>query len=172
MLGLMILAAGGSRRFGSPKQLATVDGETLLTRAARTAAAFPGRAVIVLGAHRADLDVETVINDEWERGIATSVHAGVRALAGADAIVIALMDQPAIGAAQLRSLIAKYEQTGAPIVAAAYDDTIGVPALFHRSMFNELLALQGDEGARKLLRTRNVVTVEMPQAAWDVDTPQ
>ncbi|HEU4888319.1 MAG TPA: nucleotidyltransferase family protein [Thermoanaerobaculia bacterium] len=174
MIGLVLLAAGGSRRFGSPKQLAVVEGETLLRRACRTAAQFPGRAVVVLGAHaetlRAEVEgVEIVINDDWERGIATSIHAGVRALADTDAIVIALADQPAVGLAELLSLVAKHEETGAPIVAAAYGNTIGVPALFHRSLFDELLALSGDEGARKLLRTRQVVTVAMSNAAWDID---
>lgn len=174
MIGLILLAAGGSRRFGSPKQLAVVDGETLLRRACRTAAQFPGRAVVVLGANaemlRAEVEgVEIVLNEDWERGIATSIHAGVRAMTDADAIVIALADQPAVGLAELLSLIAKHEETSAPIVAAAYGDTVGVPALFHRTLFGELLALSDDEGARKLLRTRPVITVAMPNAAWDVD---
>ena len=173
-MGLLLLAAGGSRRFGSPKQLAVFDGTTLLRRACRTAAQFPGRAVVVLGAHAENLrgeveGVEIVINDRWENGIATSIHAGVRALADADAIVIALADQPDVGLPDLLTLVTKHEETGAPIVAAEYADTIGVPVLFHRSRFGELLALSGDEGARKLLRSRQVVTVPMPNAAHDID---
>ena len=175
MIGLMVLAAGGSSRFGSPKQLTTIDGETLLRRAARTAESFPGRAVIVLGAHAESLRSEIegagiVVNEEWQRGLATSIHAGVRALLDCEAIVIALADQPDVGIRELQSLIDVHLATGAPIVAAGYEGLAGVPALFDRSLYPALLALEGDEGAKRILRTRSdVQIVPMPQAARDID---
>lgn len=174
MIGLAILAAGASTRFGSPKQLARVGGQTLVERAVRLASGFDGRAVIVLGAHADDLrpymrTVETVVNHDWEHGLSTSIHAAVRALSACEAIVIALADQPDVGARELQALVERHRSSGAPVVAAAYGGTVGVPALFARAWFERLLTLRGDTGARVLLRDPGVVTVSMPQASRDID---
>lgn len=177
MIALAVLAAGAARRFGSPKQLAVVDGETLLHRATRVAAEWAAngedrRAFVVLGAS-ADLllsdvveDVEIVINPRWEEGMATSIHAAVHAAAGADALLLMLADQPGVSAKDLEAITA----IDAPVVAAAYGGTVGVPALFHRSRFEALLALRGDQGAKPLLA--GAETVAIPGAVWDVDRPE
>ncbi|HJQ38847.1 MAG TPA: nucleotidyltransferase family protein [Thermoanaerobaculia bacterium] len=168
MIALAVLAAGGSRRYGSPKQLAVIDGETLLHRAARVAAEWAGRAgdrraFVVLGAHIADVNLEVVLNPNWDEGLSTSIHAAVHAAGDADALLLMLCDQPGITADDLERIT----NVRAPIVAAAYENTIGVPALFHRSQFGALLALRGDRGAKPLLE--NAATVPIPAAAWDVD---
>jgi molybdenum cofactor cytidylyltransferase len=171
VIALVVLAAGASRRFGSPKQLAVLDGETLLRRAARVAAAWAARAddrraFVVLGAHITDVDLEVVINPHWEEGLATSIHAAVHAAHDAAALLITLADQPGVTEDDLERIT----RTDAPIVAAAYAGTVGVPAMFHRSQFDALLALRGDQGAKSLLV--NAVSVEVPKAAWDIDRPQ
>ena len=168
MIALAVLAAGASRRFGSPKQLAVVDGETLLHRAARVANEWASRgsdrrAFVVLGAHIADVDLEVVINPQWEEGIATSIHAAVHAAGDADALLITLADQPGIRADDLERIT----RIDAPVVAAAYARTVGVPAMFRRSHFDAVLALRGDRGAKSLLA--GAATVAIPAAAWDID---
>jgi len=177
MIALAVLAAGGSGRFGSPKQLALIDGETLLHRATRVAGEWRGnnddrRALVILGANaellRAEVvaGVEIVVNERWTDGLATSIHAAVRAAADADALLIALADQAGVTAGDLESLT----RVGAPVAAAAYDGTVGVPALFRRTRFDALLALRGDCGAKALLGGSDVATVEIPAAGWDIDS--
>jgi molybdenum cofactor cytidylyltransferase len=168
MIALAVLAAGASRRYGSPKQLALIDGETLLHRAARVAATWASRrddrrAFVVLGAHLIDVDLEVVINPHWEEGLSTSIHAAVHAARDAEALLIMLCDQPGVTADDLERIT----RVDAPIVAASYDGTVGVPALFQRAHFDALLALRGDHGAKPLLE--NAATVPIPAAAWDVD---
>ena len=170
MIALAVLAAGASRRYGSPKQLALIDGETLLHRAARVAAAWAARAddrraFVVLGALITDVELEVVVNPHWEEGLATSIHAAVHAARDADALVLTLADQPGVTGDDLERITC----TDAPIVAAAYANTVGVPAMFRRAHFDALLALRGDQGAKPLLS--DAATVPIPAAAWDVDTP-
>jgi molybdenum cofactor cytidylyltransferase len=174
MIGLAILAAGASTRFGSPKQLARVGGQSLLARAAAMATQFDGRAVIVLGANaealRGEVEgVEVVVNQRWAEGMSTSIHAAIHALGACEAVILALADQPAVTIGDLEALVAAYRTSHAAVVAAEYADTVGAPALFDRSRFDALLALRGDAGARALLRQGDVVRVPIPNAAWDVD---
>jgi molybdenum cofactor cytidylyltransferase len=87
--------------------------------------------------------------------------------------LIALADQVAVTADDLRLLVARWEQQPDRIVAALYDDTIGVPAIFPADLFRELAELQGDRGARVVLLRypERVIGVPMPSAAQDIDTP-
>lgn len=175
MIALAVLAAGASTRYGSPKQLATIDGETLLHRATRVALEWTRnghdrRAFVVLGANAELLGDEVaggvaiVLNEHWQEGLSTSIHAAVRAANDADALILTLADQPGVTAVDLEQLTL----AGAPIVAASYDGTTGVPARFARTHFEALLALRGDAGAKALLA--HAATVPMPNAAWDIDT--
>jgi CTP:molybdopterin cytidylyltransferase MocA len=160
----IVLAAGASRRLGQPKQLIKLSGETLIERAislANEAGAAP--VIAVLGAHYEIIcasialkDAILSINDQWERGIASSIHAGLRTLDAvakdASGVLILSCDQPRLSAVHLRALIATFiAQNQAAIVASAYAGVHGIPAVFPRSMFAELLALRGDKGARALL---------------------
>ena len=183
----LVLAAGGSARLGQPKQLVAAGGESLLRRTARTVLAAPFQRVIVvvgceaerIGAVVQDLPIALVINEEWQSGMASSVRCGVAAAQeqGADAVLILPCDLPRLSAAHLTALLQRH-QGGSPPVATSWRDAdgnpaFGAPALFERRYFPALLALQGDEGARKLLRLHRgeLSTIEFQDATHDVDTP-
>lgn len=177
MIGLVLLAAGASRRFGSPKGLAPINGETMLRRAAREGAAFDGRCVVVLGAEHErlrgeieDLAATIVVNEEWEAGMSSSIRAGLAAHGEVEAVIIALADQISVTQADYEMLAATWRASGAPIVAAQYGTIFGAPALFDRTMFDALRALDGDRGARAIIGG-SPLAVPMPHAAKDVDVP-
>lgn len=190
-VGAVILAAGSSSRMGTPKQLLTFGGQSLLRRAA--VAALDARCspvVVVTGAHaevsRRELDginerdginVREAFNAEWATGMASSIRTGVEALLAADpdasAIVLALCDQPHVTAEVISELIARYRHTHAPLIASSYSETFGVPALFSRSLFRELASIEGAGGAKQLIEKHaaNAEFVPFPGGAVDVDTP-
>jgi CTP:molybdopterin cytidylyltransferase MocA len=160
----IVLAAGASRRLGQPKQLLKLGGETLIERAIRLANEAGAVPVIaVLGAHFEIICASVALNDailsingQWEKGIASSIHAGLKTLdaaaKGASGVLILSCDQPRLTAAHLRALIEAFSaRNQAAIVASAYAGVHGVPAIFPRSVYADLLALRGDQGARALL---------------------
>jgi CTP:molybdopterin cytidylyltransferase MocA len=181
---VIILAAGASRRLGRPKQLEPWDGVPLLRRAVLTALdAGVGPVVVVLGcladecrAVIADLDAQVVVNGGWEEGMASSIRAGVAAVELLDppseALVIATCDQPAVLAAHLVAL-ARAVAEGADAAGSGYEGIVGVPAVFGRSLWSELLKLSGDVGGRELLRgLSNARTVPSGTAGLDFDSSQ
>lgn len=183
----VVLAAGASRRLGRPKQLVRVAGEALVRRAARAAAeAGLAPVLVVTGAYAAQVEaavaglgVACVRNDAFEEGLASSIRAGVgaaeRASPHCDGALLALVDQPALDAALLAALLARFEEAGgARTVACAYAGGLGAPALFPRALFAELAALHGDAGAKAILEARaeEVIGVPFPAGADDVDTEE
>jgi molybdenum cofactor cytidylyltransferase len=185
-VGIVILAAGGSTKLGSPKQLVRFKGKTIFRRSVESALACePVSLIVVLGARAEEISVEAeglpieiVINKEWEVGISSSIKAGLAKLLelrpDIDALIIMLSDQPFVDEKTIRSLIDTYRTTRKPIVASEYNDVLGVPALFDRSMFDDLMKLEGDAGARVIIRqnaSENVATISAPEAAFDIDTP-
>jgi molybdenum cofactor cytidylyltransferase len=182
----IILAAGASRRLGRPKQLVHIAGETLLARTLRMArGAGAGPIFVVLGARgeeiAAGMDLSTahpVVNPDWEKGIATSIQAGIHALRQlhpeVSGALLLVCDQPRLTAEHLLRLIEVFEQASElAIVASQYADTAGIPAIFPASQFAKLNALTGDTGARSLLRNPDcsVVTVLFEGGEVDIDTP-
>ena len=179
----IVLAAGASTRFGSPKQLVRISGRPLLHTAVTHASEVTGSAlIVVLGSGAAELGAllkhspgSIVINQEWREGLASSIRAGIARLpltcAGA---LLLLADQAAVSADDLKRLAGTWRKQPQYIAAALYSGTVGVPAIFPRSLFPELMQLRGDAGARALLRrnAERVVRVPMPSAAIDVDTPE
>jgi CTP:molybdopterin cytidylyltransferase MocA len=181
----IVLAAGASRRLGQPKQLLKLDGETLVERAVRLANEAGAAPVIaVLGAHyqaiRAAVALEGaihILNDEWEQGIASSIRAGIDALDAiareASGVLILSCDQPRLTAGHLRALIQEFTVHNEPtIVASAYAGVHGVPAVFPREAFGNLLALRGDQGARSLLAEPQWPVVALPLEGGEVDIDQ
>jgi molybdenum cofactor cytidylyltransferase len=179
----VVLAAGPSTRFGSPKQLLRVAGRPLLHTAVTRAAEVTGNAlIVVLGAGAAELAPllkhspgSVVINHEWREGLASSIRTGVSRLpASCTGVLLLLADQAAVTTDDLKRLAGTWRKQPQYIAAALYAGTTGVPAVFPRNMFRELAELRGDVGARGLLRRSadRVVRVPMPSAALDIDTPE
>jgi len=181
-IGAIVLAAGGSSRLGTPKQLLTFRGETLVRRAAKaTLESVCDRVVVVVGNHAqrmrqeiGDLPVFVVENKNWQSGISSSIRAGLEEISSQDGVVITLCDQPFVTAAILNELIITHRETGRAIVASTYGTTRGVPAFFAPELFDELASLTKDEGARRIIASHpeKVATVEFPQGAVDIDTRQ
>jgi len=176
----IILAAGASRRLGTPKQALLWEGEALLHRTARVAleAGF-APVLVVLGAAAeaslealAGLNVEVVPNPEWEEGMGASIRAGMAAVPdGTEAVLLLVCDQPALSQNLLNEIRRVHDQAPGRVVASTYAGTRGVPALFPRQRFPELRALSGDRGARGLLLGEDILEVPFPGGEQDVDTP-
>jgi molybdenum cofactor cytidylyltransferase len=184
-IAAVILAAGASTRMGMPKQLLPYRGRSLLRRATETAiAAHCSPIFVVLGAYSdriyseiSDLPIQAIENREWQTGMGSSIRCGIQALMdtspSVEATILLLCDQPFVSTQTIHQLESVYRSTNYPIIASAYQNTIGVPALFHSTLFSELTRLTQAEGAKKVIQRHinSVVTVEFPQGAIDVDTP-
>lgn len=177
-IGAIVLAAGGSSRLGAPKQLVEFRGETLIRRAAKAALeSVCDRVVVVVGSREMrreidDLPVCVVENENWRRGISSSIRAGLAQISSQDGVIITLCDQPFMTARVLNELISTHCKTRCPIIASTYGTTRGVPAFFAPELFDELVSLTEDEGARRIIASHpeKVATVEFPQGAIDIDT--
>jgi molybdenum cofactor cytidylyltransferase len=172
-IAAIILAAGASLRLGTPKQLARLGAETLLERTARVA--VEAGLNPVYGVIPADLVIEPmpvgmipVVNQDAAEGMASSIRAGLRALAAnsvaVSGAIILVCDQPAVTAGHLRELA----KGASRVVASAYSGRKGVPAFFPSEVFAALLALRGDVGARDLLQ--NAMAIPLSEGELDVDT--
>lgn len=181
-IGALVLAAGNASRFGSPKQLLEIHGETLVNRACRKANEAGCHPVLrVLGAH-ADMivdrscpaTVETFVHAGWELGMGSSVAAGVSRLLELspelDAILILLADQPMVTARLIDSMRAGLGESS--VVWCGHADATGPPSLFSKEHFGALLALKGDRGAKSVAANHHPTVVPFPDAAWDIDSPE
>lgn len=182
--GIVILAAGGSSRLGSPKQLLLWRGRTLIEHAVEEATAaklYP--VVVVTGANDEnvsaalqDKDVTVVRNADWQQGMASGIVTGLRAalaLCGdLDAVIIAVCDQPFVSAALFQTLVQQRSIIGKGIVTCRYAGTVGTPVLFAATYFDALLSLQGADGAKGLLRMHDedVASIPFAQGEVDIDT--
>ena len=185
-IAAVVLAAGGSTRLGSPKQLLAYGEKSLLRGAAESVLATPCTPVLVIlgsGAEglQDELDgLRTIIkvNPEWGKGMGTSVRLGVETLdalaPGLDGVLLTLCDQPSVESGALGRLLAAFERAASPtaLVAAAYNGTVGVPAVFGRAYFDALCTLPDDTGAKPVLMKHraSVIQVPLPEAVTDIDT--
>lgn len=181
---IVILAAGTSSRLGSPKQLLSYKGKTLLRHAVDTALQTGCQSVfVVLGAsidllrnEVKDKPVIVIENSGWQEGLASSIRCGMGNIASTilrpDCVIFMVCDQPYVNSSLLLSLLEKKQETGKPIVACCYNDKIGTPALFHKSFFPALMQLKGDAGAKKIIQEygNESVTVLFPEGIIDIDT--
>ncbi len=171
---------------GKLKQLLTVSEKTLLEHAVAGALEACFDPIIVVVGAESDLvrsklaaqPVAILENQHWQTGIGSSIAAGVRYLQALETdsagAVILLCDQPLVKGNHLRAMRDRFARGGADVVAARYNGTLGVPAIFKRSLFTALTALDPATGARSLLRDpgRQVIAFDLPEAAVDVDTPE
>lgn len=185
MIAAVVLAAGSGSRFGaSAKQLAELDGIPLLEHALRAVEAVPAidRIVVVLGARAEEIRVgvdfghaRPVVCADWADGQAASLRCGIEAVAGADAAVLTLGDMPRITPEVIARFAELAVEHGAVARArAVYDGLPGHPVVLGREYFAQITALEGDVGARELLKAIGAYPIECSQlcSAADVDTPE
>ena len=175
----LVLAAGAATRFGGAKQLADLDGRPLLEHSLRAMSASPvERVIVVLGASadeivgRVDLHgAEPLVCPRWEKGQAASLACGLAELAGCQAVVVTLGDQPRMSPDAIGRVIAARD--GSAAVRATYGGEPGHPVLLERELFEPLRNVSGDLGARNLLMSVQVSDVPCDDLGGgeDVDTP-
>jgi molybdenum cofactor cytidylyltransferase len=179
----IVLAAGTSSRFGTLKQLQEYRGTSFVRRAVDLAEATCGDRSVLVAGHdwRAVSDAckplrgFLVLNSAYRNGMASSIVSGVEAVRHtADAVLLLLADQPLVTTAHLDALVGAWCGNPDDIVATAFADTVGPPVLMPSRDFDSLTALQGDCGARTVLREAGVRlrTVAFAPAAIDVDRPE
>lgn len=176
----IILAAGSSSRMGQSKQLLPWKDGTLLTHAIKTAmASRVGHVYVVLGSdeigHRnviGKLPVTIVSNPNWELGMGSSLKAGLKAGYHSDGVLVMVCDQPFVSPDHLNNIISHFEKTGQPVIASRYLDTAGVPALFGKKIFAELMTIGDHEGARKLIANKKGVELILLESGTDIDTQE
>lgn len=182
-IGAVVLAAGASARLGFPKQLIVYEGQPLVRRAVLAAVEAGAEPVIVVLGANADMiapvlegldSVRAIVNHGWSKGLASSLASGIASVFAdnrCEAVLVTLADQPLVDAAALKRLMAAFDAEHR-IVASAYDDTTGVPAVFAREHAEELMRLSGDTGASGWLRGRaaEVTRIPLGDAALDIDT--
>lgn len=183
LITAIILAAGGSSRLGSPKQLISYKGEKLITRTIFNAVeAGVDKVIVVLGSNAdaigrevpKDPDIRVVVNPDWETGLASSLAAGVRNVdRQSDGVLVLVTDQPLVDGPSLENLVSRFDYHSR-VVASSYGRTVGVPAVFGKEFFRELSSLEGDRGAGHWLRQNitRVALVPLDTAEMDVDTPE
>ena len=182
----LLLAAGTSSRFGAEnKLLEDVDGEAIGRHAARTLVDSRVDPIVVVLGHEArrvrdaleGLPLEFVVNEAYERGQASSVRTGIRAIqerTATDAVVVALGDMPFVDPATVDALVAAYAADAGDALAAAYEGERGNPVLFDARFFEQLTDVEGDVGGRRILLEGDssaLIAVDDPGVRRDVDVP-
>jgi molybdenum cofactor cytidylyltransferase len=183
---LLLLAAGASSRLGLPKMFLYYKGKTLLHHITDAAMdVVPSPLFVVAGEHtqaiRNILQGHTAMvlhNDHWQEGMGGSIRTGIQGILDAgyapESVLITVCDQPFITPDLLNALITAKTETGKGIIACSYDETIGTPVLFDKQYYPNLLELNGQHGAKKILQQfpDDVTTVPFPQGGVDIDTPE
>lgn len=182
----IVLAAGASTRLGQPKQLLRFDGEGLLHRTVRLAEESGCAPIFVVLGFEADrigrelrgLKAEPVLNPAWQSGMGSSLRCGINAVMKAtpepQKTLVLLCDQPSLSAEVLSSLLRTSAEKNSLITASSYAGRSGVPAIFDKQLYPDLLKVEGDQGARSVIQRyiAQTSTVEFPGGVIDVDTPE
>ena len=182
-LGIVILAAGEARRFGACKQLAQFLNKPLLQHVVDAALPLPHkRLIIVTGRYDAEIKhaadtglfigADLVYNHDWQEGMSSAIRLGCEVLAAdCDQLLVLLSDQILISTEELSTLINSADCTG--IACSGFENTVGPPAVFGRSYYSDLLSLDAENGAKKLLTNSNhhVCVIPMQSAGCDIDSP-
>lgn len=182
--GIIVLAAGSSSRLGQSKQMLDIGGETLLLKTVKAAIdSHEGSIAVVLGANEKEhrkmlsgLPVDIVYNEDWVKGMGGSLKIGLQHLmsgnSSLEAIVVLVCDQPLLRRENITNLILSYQENKKSIIASRYSQIPGVPVLFDKVYFPELMALPDDQGAKKIIlqNPEDVFEVDFPGGEIDLDT--
>ena len=183
---IVILAAGGSRRMGKPKQLLLYHGVTFVEHAFQVAQqVFESQVCIVLGAAAETITAAvpmikdyTIINKNWQQGMGTSIGVGLQAIVSKfpelTAVMFMTADQLFVTSSHLRNMLGSFNAGTNKIIVSSYQDTEGTPALFGKKYFNELLQLKTDKGAKDIIReySYDVSRLKLEKGEIDIDTPE
>lgn len=183
---ILLLAAGSSSRLGRSKQLLSINGEPLLLKSVNAAiSANAKKVVVVLGANENEhlkliekFPVEIIFNPTWQMGMGNSLKTGLSHLLKEDpnlrGVITMVCDQPLITASHLTKLIERFKETKNPIVASFYSGSAGVPAFFEKSLFERMLSINDEQGAKKIINQYPdlVSAVDFPEGAIDIDTEE
>ncbi len=178
-IAALVLAAGESKRLGTPKQLIQFEGQTLLNRVIdRVRKAGIDNVFVVLGANATEIQasiagpVKIISNESWPEGMGSSLRVGIehiREEKDIEGVLLALSDQPKVSIDHFKKLISGFIRNQWT-TCSFYEGKRGVPAVFPKSQFDKLLQATGDLGARKLLRKDQVIEIECPDCGLDIDT--
>jgi molybdenum cofactor cytidylyltransferase len=182
---ILILAAGESKRMGQPKQLLPYKNSTLLLEKIKQFQSLEQVQVfVVLGAffkdifpHLRDKPVTVVMNAKWQEGMGSSLSKGVELIQKKevyDRVLITLADLPLLESSHYEDLIELSKSSGKRIIQTEYDDTSGVPVVFDKSLFNSLIRLKNEEGAKPLIEKyrKEVLKLNTETPYFDVDTSE
>jgi len=182
-LSSVVLAAGGSTRFGALKQLLEYNGQSLLKRIVTIASQALNNRVIVVHGPKAtkcqrevsNLDVINIVNSNWEKGFSTSLAISVESLpTNCEAVLVLLCDQPLIENDHIEQLVTLWLENPEKIIASSYAETTGVPVIIPKQYFPDIFTLKGDEGAKTILArySDNMEAIPVPEAEFDIDTKE
>ena len=181
-LGIVILAAGEARRFGACKQLALFHTKPLLQHVIDAALPLrPTRLVVMTGKYHEAIaaandegvlsGAELIYNPDWSSGMSSSIRLGCELLSdNCDQLLVLLADQVLVSTSELETLIAQTIDGGS--ACAGFSETVGPPAVFSRAWYPDLLTLNAENGAKKLLTdpAKQVAIVPIKSAGWDIDS--
>ncbi len=165
---------------GSPKLTLVYQGKTLLAHAIAKAKVVSDETLVVVGKYedlyRAEAekaDSSVIINTAWSEGLASSLRAGITSLSkNVDAALVILPDQPFVPVEHLQTLVQTWQDTKAQLVFSRYQGILGAPCMIDKALFAEIQTLQGDKGARALVRDGVTVAEVGLEHSQDIDTPE
>ncbi len=179
---VLILAAGASVRLGRPKQSLVINGQTLLQKIVSTTATLQSGPILLVvkkgDSFKVSEKVMVIENPDAQLGMSSSIKCGIRLLEeqypDIETVIITVCDQPFITTGLLQEMIEKHQETHLPIIACQYGETVGIPVLFHKVMFEALYGLNGDKGARQLInqQIQQVGLINFPLGNIDIDTEE
>jgi molybdenum cofactor cytidylyltransferase len=180
MISAIVLAAGEATRFGQCKQLMPLGGKPLLQHALdHVNGSKVDQVVVVLGAQADEIqrqvrfgNARVVINGDYARGMSTSLQAGLRALSGSEAVIVALGDQPFLESNTIDALIDAYRRTQSKIIVPTHNGSRGNPVVIDQSLFPRAMEIRGDVGCRALFTEEPLTELPVDDRGviTDVDT--
>jgi len=173
-----VMAAGASRRFGDIKQLAKIDGVSMVRRSYNILnKVLKGRTYLVVGSNaefivRDFQEVNTIYNRQWSRGLGSSISFVATQMENeskCSGVLITLGDQVKLSEQDYQKLVDVYD--GEKIVVSSYSRKKGPPAIFPRKYFEQLMNLKGDNGAKEVIRKNSnfVISCKVDNASFDID---